>query len=173
MEERDSPFLRATLPPLLEDKFVTLNRAKTAWGPKVGSWSNAVKTSPCETTLQTVVADLNQKLDGDVNYSPSDLKCLQIRQAMGPILKKNWNSYVRPEPSVLATGSLGLIQEHIRSRPRGDVFPIERYAFCAILKHHGEALCEMLNMETAEQCTPDDPWALCLVRAKPYCGYVV
>ena len=49
---------------------------------------------------------------------------------------------------------------HISTRPVKDAFCIERYAFLSVLETNADWVHDLLDMESAEQCLPDNPWAL-------------
>lgn len=164
MAERNSNYLRQMLRPRASDEFVTLNRARISWGAKFGSWKNAIAKSPREVALEKVVGKLDQLLEGNITYHPSCKTCYEIRQALLPLQGENKSHYVRPHPSVQARYSLELLRQHIVMRPVDHVHSLERWAFCAILKHFPNALEEIMNMDKVLQEIPEDPWALALFR---------
>lgn len=165
MVDRDSDFLRAILPPQPDDKFVTLCLSKEAWSTKFGGWTDAVKKSPREGTLERVVTKLDVLLQGEVSYFPTDSTCAKIRDATDPIRGENKSHYVHPSSKEMGESMRDLV-ESFSILPVEESFFMERYAFLAMMENDRDWVEDVFDMESVEQCLPESPWALSMIRAK-------
>ena len=169
MEQLNSEFLRRHLPPLPQrtGEFISLNRAKVGFAEKFGGYEDGMKTCPRESDLELVAAALDPLLEGPVIYSPTDPKCAEIRQALGPLQEEKYSHYFRPEREALGNDMKALLRARLEKPPvDGKLIAIERYSFSSIDQTDQEWLEEMIELESAIQCDPEDEWSLCLLRSK-------